>query len=140
MSNIKIWIILSVRKNNQIHFYFKSISVFTLFTNHFFNTSIIKKDSNQLDVVEANNDKSHINIASEAIKYTQRLVKQIDDLIENGKSSKYSLADLSKECDHIIKAIYLMKNGNLNNFEDDNENVIVDVEYLLNLLDTKLNI
>ena len=90
--------------------------------------------------MEANNDKSHINIASEAIKYTQRLVKQIDDLIENGKSSKYSLADLSKECDHIIKAIYLMKNGSLNNFEDDNDNVKVDVEYLLNLLHTKLNI
>ena len=90
--------------------------------------------------MEANNDKSHIKIATEAVKYIQRLVKQIDDLIENGKSSKYSLEDLSKECDHIIKAIYLMKNGSLDNFEDDNDNVKVDVDYLLNLLHTKLNI
>ena len=90
--------------------------------------------------MEANNDKSHIKIATEAVKSIQRLVKQIDDLIENGKSSKYSLEDLSKECDHIIKAIYLMKNGSLDNFEDDNDNVKVDVDYLLSLLHTKLNI
>ena len=111
-----------------------------MFTNHFLNISIIKKDSNQLDIVEANNDKSHIKIATEAVKCIHRLVKRIDDLIENGKSSKYSLEDLSKECDHIIKAIYLMKNGSLDNFEDDNDNVKVDVDYLLNLLHTKLNI
>ena len=61
-------------------------------------------------------------------------------MIKNGKSSEYNFDDLSKECDHIINAIYLMKNESLDNFEDDNDNVKVDVDYLLNLLHTKLNI
>ena len=90
--------------------------------------------------MEANNDKSHIKIATEAVKSIQRLVKQIDDLIENGKSSKYSLEDLSKECDHIIKAIYLMKNGSLDNYESENDNVIVNLDILESLMNTKLSI
>ena len=61
-------------------------------------------------------------------------------MIQNGKSSEYSFDDLSKECDNIINAICLMKNESLDNFEDDNDNVIVNLDILETLMNNKLNI
>ena len=38
--------------------------------------------------------------------------------------------DLGKECDNIISALYIVKNGSLDNFEDDIDNVIDNMNNL----------
>ena len=72
-------------------------------------------------MVEINNEETQVEFAIKAVNHIVTIQKKIKDMIKNGKSSKYSFDDLSKECDHIIKTIYLMKNRSLDNYESEND-------------------
>ena len=91
-------------------------------------------------MMEINNEETQVEFAIKAVNHIVTIQKKIKDMIKNGKSSEYNFDDLSKECDHIINAIYLMKNESLDNFEDDNDNVIVNIDMLETLMNKKLDI
>ena len=78
--------------------------------------------------------------ALESVNHIRTIHNKIKDIIDNGKSSKYSFEDLKQDCEHINKVIYILKYGSLDNFEEDDDNAQVNVDYLMHLLNTKLNI
>ena len=119
---------------NLFQFFFAFTNLISL------HNSNIKKDSNQHDMMEINNEDTQVQFAIKAVSHIVTIQKKIKDMIKNGKSSEYNFDDLSKECDHIINAIYLMKNESLDNFEDDNDNVIVNLDILETLMNKKLDI
>ena len=90
--------------------------------------------------MEINTVEKQAEFALKSVNHIITIQKKISDIIENGKSSKYSFEDLRKDSEHISKVIYILKNGSLNNFEEDDDNAKFDVDRLMHFLNTKLNI
>lgn len=91
-------------------------------------------------MMEINIEEIQVKFAIKAVNHIRTIQEKIRDMIKNGKSSKYSFDDLGKECDNITSALYIVKNGSLDNFEDDIDNVVDNMDILETSMNNNLHI
>ena len=91
-------------------------------------------------MVDLYNEETQVQFAIKAVNHIRTIQKKIRDMIKNGKSSKYSFDDLGKECDNIISALYIVKNGSLDDSEDDIDKVIDNMDNLETSMNNNLRI